>query len=103
MVEVEPDDGVFHYDDQEQKVAGQVWPGLGNSVGGVLKDIRAAKPWEKDPEYFTEVRISALALLKMVMHARSGGNLEIMGMLQGKVLPASPPSSCPPQGVAWRG
>lgn len=31
------------------------------------------------------VRISALALLKMAMHAKSGGNLEIMGILQGKV------------------
>ena len=30
----------------------------------------------------SRVRISALALLKMAMHARSGGNLEIMGMLQ---------------------
>lgn len=28
------------------------------------------------------VRISALALLKMAMHAKSGGNIEIMGMLQ---------------------
>ena len=27
----------------------------------------------------------ALALLKMVMHARSGGNLEVMGLLLGKV------------------
>jgi COP9 signalosome complex subunit 5 len=32
------------------------------------------------------VRISALALLKMAMHAKSGGNLEIMGMLQGKIV-----------------
>ena len=32
------------------------------------------------------VQISALALLKMAMHAKSGGNLEIMGMLQGKIL-----------------
>ena len=32
------------------------------------------------------MRISALALLKMAMHAKSGGNLEIMGMLQGKVV-----------------
>ena len=31
------------------------------------------------------VRISALALLKMAMHAKSGGNLEIMGMLYGTV------------------
>lgn len=32
------------------------------------------------------MRISALALLKMAMHAKSGGNLEIMGMLQGKIV-----------------
>ena len=31
------------------------------------------------------VKISALALLKMAMHAKSGGNIEIMGMLYGKV------------------
>jgi COP9 signalosome complex subunit 5 len=31
------------------------------------------------------VRISAVALLKMVMHARSGGSLEIMGLMQGKI------------------
>lgn len=48
-------------------------------------DILAAKPWEKDAHYFKHIRISALALLKMVMHARSGGNLEIMGLLLGKV------------------
>lgn len=32
------------------------------------------------------MRISALALLKMVMHAKSGGNLEVMGVMQGKVI-----------------
>lgn len=37
------------------------------------------------PHYFKDIKISALALLKMVMHARSGGNLEIMGLLLGKV------------------
>ncbi|VDM95113.1 unnamed protein product [Thelazia callipaeda] len=47
--------------------------------------IRAAKPWEKDPHYFKEIKISALALLKMVMHSKSGGNLEVMGLVQGKV------------------
>lgn len=26
-----------------------------------------------------------MALLKMVMHARSGGNLEVMGLLLGKI------------------
>lgn len=26
-----------------------------------------------------------MALLKMVMHARSGGNLEVMGLMVGKI------------------
>lgn len=29
--------------------------------------------------------MSALALLKMVIHAQSGGNIEIMGLVQGRV------------------
>ncbi len=37
------------------------------------------------PHYFKEVKISALALLKMVMHARSGGRLEVMGLILGKI------------------
>lgn len=44
-----------------------------------------AKPWAKDPKYFKSVKISALALLKLVMHARSGGKIEVMGLLQGRV------------------
>lgn len=49
------------------------------------QDILTAKPWEKDPHYFKDMKVSALALLKMVMHARSGGTLEVMGLLLGKV------------------
>lgn len=42
------------------------------------------KPWSNDPHYFKRVKISALALLKMVVHARSGGTIEVMGLMQGK-------------------
>ncbi|KAJ6792906.1 COP9 signalosome complex subunit 5b-like isoform X2 [Iris pallida] len=42
------------------------------------------KPWAHDPNYFRRVRVSALALLKMVVHARSGGTIEVMGLMQGK-------------------
>ncbi|KAF6777093.1 hypothetical protein AHF37_03171 [Paragonimus kellicotti] len=31
------------------------------------------------------MKVSAVALLKMLIHARSGGNLEVMGVLIGKV------------------
>ena len=37
------------------------------------------------PHFFKDIKISALALLKMVMHARSGGHLEVMGLLLGKI------------------
>jgi COP9 signalosome complex subunit 5 len=49
------------------------------------KALQNAAPWKKDPNYFTDVRISALALLKMTTHARSGGNIEIMGLMTGYV------------------
>ncbi|ORX94725.1 JAB1/Mov34/MPN/PAD-1 ubiquitin protease-domain-containing protein [Clohesyomyces aquaticus] len=49
------------------------------------KSINEAQPWRGDPHYFTNVRISAVALLKMVMHARSGGSLEVMGLMLGKI------------------
>lgn len=61
------DEDLYIYDDQQQA------------------DIRIAKPWDRDPNYFTHIKISAHALLKMLRHARKGGNLEIMGMLLGKV------------------
>lgn len=67
MEQVSATDEIYRYDKKQQQ------------------DILTAKPWEKDPHYFKHIKISALALLKMVMHARSGGNLEIMGLLLGKV------------------
>lgn len=49
------------------------------------KAINDAKPWRASPNHFKHVRISAVALLKMVMHARSGGSIEVMGLMQGKI------------------
>ncbi|KAL4909267.1 hypothetical protein BDW74DRAFT_146277 [Aspergillus multicolor] len=51
------------------------------------RSLSDARPWAKDPHYFKSIRISAVALLKMVMHARSGGSLEVMGLMQGYILP----------------
>ncbi|KAL8837511.1 MAG: hypothetical protein Q9170_002504 [Blastenia crenularia] len=60
-------DALYGYEEAEQKV------------------ISNEKPWKADPHHFKNVRISAVALLKMVMHARSGGSLEVMGLMQGKI------------------
>ena len=50
------------------------------------QEILKKKEWQSDVHYFQELKISALALLKMVMHARSGDRLEVMGMMQGKLV-----------------
>jgi len=53
--------------------------------------IYESRPWKEDPNWCKLVRISAVALIKMVMHARSSGNgvlgqmNEVMGLMQGKV------------------
>ncbi|CEQ43123.1 SPOSA6832_05016, partial [Sporobolomyces salmonicolor] len=60
-------DNLFRYDKEQQK------------------QFLNAKPWKQDPHHFKKVRISAVALIKMVMHARSGGQYEIMGLMQGKL------------------
>ncbi|KAI9033875.1 JAB1/Mov34/MPN/PAD-1 ubiquitin protease-domain-containing protein [Phycomyces nitens] len=49
------------------------------------KENVAQQPWKTNPNHYKHVKISAIALIKMVMHARSGGNIEIMGLMQGKV------------------
>lgn len=41
------------------------------------------KPWKKNQQHFKKVKISSVALIKMSMHARSGGEIEVMGSLQG--------------------
>lgn len=62
----EDDMRYFHDDDEQAK-------------------FRQNKPWAQDPHWFKEVHISAVALIKMAMHARSGGSIEIMGSMQGKI------------------
>lgn len=52
-----------------------------------MKALSKENAWSKDPHYFKYIRISAVALLKMVMHARTGGSLEVMGLMQGYILP----------------
>ncbi|KAK4167573.1 JAB1/Mov34/MPN/PAD-1 ubiquitin protease-domain-containing protein [Cladorrhinum sp. PSN259] len=58
-------DALYHYNKESQSNTGN--------------------PWLKDPTYFKTCRISSVALLKMTMHARSGGTLEVMGMMQGYI------------------
>ncbi|KAJ2340453.1 COP9 signalosome catalytic subunit rri1 [Coemansia erecta] len=43
-------------------------------------------PWKRDVNHFRKVEISSVALVKMVMHARSGGDIEVMGLMLGKVV-----------------
>lgn len=42
--------------------------------------------WKQDPHFFTTVRISALAAVRMAVHAESGGSQEVMGVLTGKIV-----------------
>ena len=42
--------------------------------------------FNSSPYYFKSVRISVTALIKIVNHAKSGGDLEIMGLMQGKIM-----------------
>jgi len=53
--------------------------------GKKYQETLSAKPWKADPHYFKKVKISAIALLKIVMHARSGGIIEVMGLMMGKI------------------
>ncbi|KAI7833420.1 COP9 signalosome complex subunit 5 [Kickxella alabastrina] len=44
------------------------------------------QPWKKNIYHYRKVEISSIALVKMVMHARSGGDIEVMGLMLGKVV-----------------
>lgn len=51
-----------------------------------FQKLLSSRPWKENLNFFKKVKISAIALLKMVMHARSGGTIEVMGLLIGKVV-----------------
>ncbi|EIW77364.1 Mov34-domain-containing protein [Coniophora puteana RWD-64-598 SS2] len=67
VFEVHPQDEILRYD------------------AAAHRTLVNSEPWKKDPHYFKSCKISAIALIKMVIHARSGVPLEVMGIMQGKV------------------
>ncbi|KAK0461144.1 JAB1/Mov34/MPN/PAD-1 ubiquitin protease-domain-containing protein [Desarmillaria tabescens] len=68
ILEISPQDAIYKFDADE------------------AKRIDQESPWSKDPHFFKSCKISAVALIKMVIHARSGVPHEIMGLMQGKVV-----------------
>ena len=40
------------------------------------------RPWREDVKCFTKVKVSAIAMLKMVLHAIGGGSIEVMVVRQ---------------------
>ncbi|KAF8997757.1 JAB1/Mov34/MPN/PAD-1 ubiquitin protease-domain-containing protein [Cyathus striatus] len=68
ILELTPQDEIYRFDADENR------------------RINREAPWAKDPHYFKSCKISAIALIKMVIHARSGVPHEIMGLMQGKVV-----------------
>ncbi|KAI0400953.1 JAB1/Mov34/MPN/PAD-1 ubiquitin protease-domain-containing protein [Xylaria palmicola] len=69
--------------DNEVKLVDPVRDALYNYSPERQAAANEQRPWRSDPRHFKHVRISAVALIKMVMHARSGGSIEVMGLMQG--------------------
>jgi len=49
------------------------------------KTFSTERPWRKDPHYFKKCKISLMAVIKMLNHARQGKSNEVMGTLMGKI------------------
>lgn len=41
------------------------------------------RPHRSDPKFFKKAKISLMAVIKMLTHARMGGNIEVMGHFMG--------------------
>lgn len=57
-----------------------------NEIPAIDQQLKTRLPWKTDVNYFRKVYISAIALTKMTIHAKSGGSIEIMGMMTGKII-----------------
>ncbi|KAI0727448.1 Mov34-domain-containing protein [Fomitopsis betulina] len=68
IVDVSPQDEIYRFDQEANR--------------RLLNEA----PWARDPHYFRVCKISAVALIKMVIHARSGVPYEIMGLMHGKIM-----------------
>ncbi|KAF9041391.1 Mov34-domain-containing protein [Panaeolus papilionaceus] len=68
VLEISPQDEIYRFDAEYNR------------------NINREAPWSSDPHYFKTCKISAISLIKMVIHARSGVPYEIMGLMQGKVV-----------------
>ncbi|OTA60249.1 COP9 signalosome complex subunit 5 [Hypoxylon sp. EC38] len=69
--------------DNDIKLVDPTRDALYNYSPDLQSEVNTLKPWRDNPTHFQHVRISAVALIKMVMHARSGGSIEVMGVMQG--------------------
>jgi COP9 signalosome complex subunit 5 len=44
------------------------------------------RPHRSDPKFFKKAKISLMAVIKMLTHARMGGNIEVMGHFMGNIM-----------------
>ncbi|KKA27416.1 hypothetical protein TD95_002028 [Thielaviopsis punctulata] len=58
---------------------------LYNYDSAVVRKETESRPWRNNARHFKHVRVSAVAMIKMVMHATSGGDIEVMGCMQGYI------------------
>lgn len=50
------------------------------------EDMLDKKPWMKQEQYFKKCKISLLALVRILQHAKKGGQIEVMGYFRGKII-----------------
>ncbi|TIA93147.1 hypothetical protein E3P99_00237 [Wallemia hederae] len=81
--DVEQIDQVYSYDEDAQREINNKRPWRQEWVVVRVNPLLLQRP--PSPHYFKRVKISSVALIKMVLHARSGVPYEVMGLMQGKL------------------